>query len=116
MQRVEEYQGLIILASNLESNIDEAFMRRFQAVVHFPTPGFAERSRLWSESLPSSLPLDPSIDVNDVARTIELSGGAIVNVVQYAVLMALDAGSAVIRRDDLIAGVRRELQKEGKTL
>jgi len=45
----------------------------------------------------------------------EFSGGAILNVVQYAVLMSLDAGSAVVRREDLLAGIRRELQKEGRT-
>ena len=116
LQRVEDYRGLIILASNLESNIDEAFMRRFQAVVHFPSPGPTERLRLWSESLPTSLALDPSIDLRQLAKQIDLSGGAIVNVVQYAVLMALDAGATSIRRDDLLAGVRRELQKEGRTL
>jgi len=116
LQRVEDYPGLIILASNLEANIDEAFMRRFQAVVHFPSPGPAERLRLWSESLPASLTLEPSIDLHHLARQIELSGAAIVNVVQYAVLMALDAGATCLRRDDLLAGVRRELQKEGKTL
>jgi hypothetical protein len=116
LQRVEEYRGLIILASNLESNIDEAFMRRFQAVVHFPSPGPAERYRLWSESLPSSLTLDPGVDLHDLARRVDLSGGAIVNAMQYAVLMAFDAGATCISRDDLLAGVRRELQKEGKTL
>jgi hypothetical protein len=116
LQRVEDYAGLVILASNLESNIDEAFMRRFQAVVHFPSPGPAERHRLWADAMPTTIPLEPAIDLHEIARTIELSGGAIVNVAQYATLMALDAGSPVVRRDDLIAGIRRELQKEGKTL
>jgi len=116
LQRVEDHRGLIILASNLESNIDDAFMRRFQAVVHFPSPGHAERLRLWSESLPSWLSLDPAVDLHDLARKVDLSGAAIVNAVQYAALMALDAGVTAIRRDDLLAGVRRELQKEGKTL
>jgi len=116
LQRVEDYRGLIVLATNLESNIDEAFMRRFQAVVHFPCPGPAERYRLWSEALPSSLTVEPTLDLHDLARQIDLSGGAIVNVVQYAALMALDAGVTCVSRDDVFAGVRRELQKEGKTL
>jgi hypothetical protein len=116
LQRVEDHRGLIILASNLESNIDDAFMRRFQAVVHFPSPGAVERYRLWSESLPRSFSLDPALDLRDIARHVDLSGGAIVNVVHYAALMALDEGSTCIRRDDLLAGIRRELQKEGKTL
>jgi hypothetical protein len=116
LQRVEDHRGLIILASNLESNIDDAFMRRFQAVVHFPSPGAAERYRLWSETLPPGFALDPALDLHEIARQIDLSGGAIVNVVHYAVLMALDSGARCIRRQDLLAGIRRELQKEGKTL
>jgi hypothetical protein len=116
LQRVEDYRGLIILASNLESNIDDAFTRRFQAVVYFPNPGAAERHRLWAESLPPAFALESSVDLDEVARRVELSGGAIVNVVQYAVLMTLDRGATVIRREDLFAGIRRELQKEGKTL
>jgi hypothetical protein len=115
LQRVEEYQGLIILASNLESNIDEAFMRRFQAVVHFPNPGPGERLRLWTESLPV-LGLERGLTIDQIARDVDLAGGSIVNVVQYAVLMALDAGAGAIRREDLLAGIRRELQKEGRTL
>ena len=116
LQRVEDYSGAVILASNFESNIDEAFMRRFQSVVHFPNPGPAERLRLWTEALPSAPPVDPAFDLDSVARTVELSGGAIVNVVQYALLMSLDEGATLIRGDDLLAGIRRELQKEGKTL
>jgi hypothetical protein len=116
LQRVEDYRGLVILATNLESNIDEAFMRRFQAVVHFPNPGPGERWQLWSHSMPATFALEPGLELRDLARGIELSGAGIVNVVQYAALMALDAGSTIIRRDDLLAGVRRELQKEGKTL
>lgn len=116
LQRVEDYQGLVILASNLEANIDEAFMRRFQAVVHFPNPGPAERLRLWTEALPATLTLDRGLSLETLAREAELAGGSIVNVVQYAVLMALDSGTGVVRREDLLAGIRRELQKEGRTL
>ena len=115
LQRVEDYRGMIILASNLESNIDEAFLRRFHAIVHFPMPGPAERLRLWRESLPVACRLEPGADIAAIAADAELSGGAILNVVQYAALMALDAGWAVVRREDLLAGIRRELQKEGRT-
>jgi SpoVK/Ycf46/Vps4 family AAA+-type ATPase len=115
LQRVEDYRGLIILATNLESNIDEAFLRRFHAIVHFPMPGPAERLRLWRESLPPACAFEAGIDIEAIAADAELSGGAILNVVQYAALMALDAGCAVPRREDLRAGIRRELQKEGRT-
>jgi len=115
LQRVEDYRGVIILASNLESNIDEAFLRRFHAIVHFPMPGPAERLRLWRESLPATFGLERGTDLEAICANAELSGGAILNVVQYAALMSLDAGSAVMRREDLLAGIRRELQKEGRT-
>jgi hypothetical protein len=115
LQRVEDYRGVIILASNLESNIDEAFLRRFHAIVHFPMPGPAQRLRLWRESLPLAYPLEPGVDLAAIGTEVELSGAAILNVVQYATLMALEADSATLRREDLLAGIRRELQKEGRT-
>ena len=116
LQRVEDYRGVMILSSNLESNIDEAFLRRFHALVHFPLPAPEERLRLWRESLPTGCRLDPDIDLQAISTASELSGGAIMNVVLYTTLMMLDAGSTVVRRDDLLAGIRRELQKEGRTL
>lgn len=116
LQRVEDYRGVMILSSNLESNIDEAFLRRFHALVHFPLPAPEERLRLWRESLPTGCRLDPAIDLQAISTASELSGGAIMNVVLYTTLMMLDAGSTVVRRDDLLAGIRRELQKEGRTL
>lgn len=115
LQRVEDYRGVIILASNLESNIDEAFLRRFHAIVHFPMPGPAERLRLWRESLPAACRLEAGADLAAISSDAELSGGAILNAVQYAALMSLDAGSAVVHREHLLAGIRRELQKEGRT-
>ncbi len=116
LQRIEDYPGVVILASNYSSNIDEAFMRRFQAVVHFPMPGSEERSRLWSDSFSKHSLLGDDVVIDDIAERYELSGGAIMNVVRYASLMALDDRSNVIRNNDLISGIRRELQKDGKTI
>lgn len=116
LQRVEDFPGVVILASNYIGNIDEAFMRRFQAVVHFPMPNASERHRLWQDSFPEGCTLEEHLKVDDVSSRYELSGGAIMNVVRYAALMALDAQSDVIRERDVITGIRRELQKDGKTL
>ncbi len=116
LQRVEDFAGVVILASNFVANIDDAFMRRFQAVVHFPMPSAAERKRLWQASFSSRSVLDGAVAVEEIAEKYELSGGAIMNVVRYASLMALRASSNVIRQADLIGGIRRELQKDGKTL
>jgi hypothetical protein len=116
LQRVEDFPGVAILATNLENNIDDAFLRRFQAVVHFPLPGPEERLRLWARALPAQCPLDPQVRLDEIASRYELAGGAIVNVVRYAALMALDAEASCISRRDLLAGIRRELHKEGRSL
>ena len=116
LQRIEDYAGVVILASNFSSNLDDAFKRRFQAVVHFPMPGPSLRKRLWSESFSSCSTLADDVSLDDLAERYELSGGAIMNVVRYASLMALDAGTTTIHHGDLLNGVRRELHKDGKTL
>ena len=116
LQRIEDFSGIVILASNFRSNLDEAFMRRFQAVVHFPMPSAAERKRLWAGALPTSADLEGPDLLDEISSKYELSGGAILNVVRYASLMAIEENSKVIRRGELLKGIRRELQKEGKTL
>ncbi len=116
LQRIEEFPGVVILASNFCNNIDEAFMRRFQAVVHFPIPNVDEREQLWNNAFSKHSSIAEDWNIREVAIRYELSGGAIMNVIRYASLMAIDAGTKVIQHDDVINGIRRELQKEGKTL
>jgi ATPase family associated with various cellular activities (AAA) len=115
LQRVDDYEGIVILASNLQSNLDEAFTRRFQSIVHFPMPRRGERQRLWENGFSTRLKPDNSVDLPEIAAAYELSGGAIMNVVRYATLMTLKRGSQTISRDDIIDGIRKELQKEGRT-
>ncbi len=115
LQRVEDYAGVVILATNFKSNLDEAFTRRFQSVIHFPMPNKTERLQLWQKALsPKTVP-EEKIDLAEVAEKYELSGGAIINVVRHATLMALQDGRRVIYLADLLTGIRREFQKEGKT-
>lgn len=116
LQRVEEYGGLVILATNLKSNLDDAFTRRFQTIVHFPMPQSEERLRHWEDGISSNAVLDPEINLRQVAAKYELSGGAILNIIQYASLMALKQGDGVIRKKDLFEGIRREFSKEGRTI
>jgi hypothetical protein len=116
LQRVEDFSGVVILASNLKANIDDAFMRRFQSVVYFPMPGPRERLRIWRDAFSSKARLEPEIDLAALAERFELSGGTIMNVVRYASLMALARGADVILNDDLAAGIRQELLKEGRAL
>ena len=115
LQRVEDFSGVVILASNLKSNIDDAFMRRFQSVVHFPMPGPAERLRLWREGFPQRVQLEARIDLEALADEHELSGGTIMNVVRYASLAALGRGSEQVLLEDVGEGIRRELLKEGRS-
>ncbi|HWR89169.1 MAG TPA: ATP-binding protein, partial [Dissulfurispiraceae bacterium] len=115
LQRVDDYEGIVILASNLRSNLDEAFTRRFQSIVYFPMPGRGERQSLWERGFSSRLRPDPAVDLSEIAAAYELSGGAIMNVVRYATLMTLKRGRQAISGDDIIDGIRKELQKEGRT-
>jgi len=114
LQKVEDHSGLVILATNLKSNLDQAFMRRFQSVVFFQLPNEAERLRLWQNTLPESIELDPEVNLQQMARQYELSGASIVNIVHAASLKAL-AHKRFIAVADLKDEIRKEYFKDGKT-
>jgi hypothetical protein len=117
LQRIEDFAGVIILASNLRSQIDEAFARRFQSMIHFPMPAFKQRLRLWQDHFrdkPYRLAAD--VDLEALARDHELSGGSIVNVLRYVCLQAVARDSDEIQSADLQRAVRAERHKEGKFL
>jgi hypothetical protein len=114
LQRVETFGGLVILASNFKSNIDDAFIRRFQSIVHFPMPRASERLRLWQQSLPPNMALAEDVNLRLLSERYELSGASIVNIVQYCCLNALSRGVMVLTNEDLRAGIAREFGKEGK--
>lgn len=116
LQRIEYYDGLVILASNLKSNIDDAFIRRFQAVIHFPLPNTQERLKLWSLAFPKQLELETTIHLSDIAEHYELSGADIMNVVQYCCLQALKRGDEKIHNSDIIYAIKREFSKVGKII
>lgn len=116
LQRVESFAGVVILASNLRHNIDDAFLRRFQAVLPFTLPRPAERLRLWREGFPATVTLEPTLDLARIAQQHELSGGTILNIVRWCCLRALGRSENRIRAEDVHEGIRRELQKEGRAL
>ena len=116
LQRLEDYNGLVILSSNMRSNVDEAFGRRLQSIIHFPMPKATERANLWLQSFSTHAVLSSDIDMNYIAEKFELAGGSIINVVQYASLMALHRNENIIHYKDILEGIRKELRKEGKTL
>ncbi len=113
LQRVETYNGLVILASNFKSNIDEAFVRRFQSIIHFPMPKANERFVLWQKAFPEHMQLN-GLNVNALAQKYELTGASILNVVQFACLRTLERGDSYISETDLREGIVREFSKEGK--
>ncbi|WP_290676720.1 AAA family ATPase [Aquabacterium sp.] len=115
LQRIEDYAGVVILASNLRHNIDDAFLRRFQSVVHFALPRAPERLRLWREAFPPVAQLAPDVDLPRLAQQHEISGGTIMNVVRYACLRTLGRGEHIVQAHDVEEGLRRELLKEGRS-
>jgi len=116
LQRIENYDGLVILASNLKSNIDDAFIRRFQSIIHFPLPDAVGRSHLWKLAFPPQVKLDDDINLTDIAEQYELSGADILNVVQYCCLRALQRGDRAIIKSELLLAIKQEYKKVGKLL
>ncbi len=115
LQRIEEYEGMIILASNLKKNIDDAFIRRMNYVVDFPFPGEEDRLRLWQGVFPKDVPVDPSIDMEFMARRFKLSGGNIRNIALRASFLAAQDGGKV-NMSHLLWATRREFQNMGKLI
>ncbi len=116
LQRVEDFPGLLILASNFKSNLDKAFIRRFHAMVHFPMPDAGERLQIWKKSLPENLILSMEINLNEIAQRYELSGASILNIMHFSALRALRRGDHKICSNDLLTGIRREFWKEEKSI
>ncbi len=116
LQKIEEFDGLVILASNLKSNIDPAFARRFQTIVHYPIPTMQERLLLWEKYNPVSIPFSPTVSLKELADRYELTGAGIVNVIQLSVLRSLGMNQATIASTTLLEAIRLEYQKEGKLI
>jgi SpoVK/Ycf46/Vps4 family AAA+-type ATPase len=114
LQRIETFGGLTILASNLAGNVDEAFARRFEHLVHFPMPRQSERLLIWKKGVPPIASLDPGVDLAQIANRYELSGGSIMNVIRYVSLQAISRDERVLRLQDFLDGIRREFAKENK--
>ncbi len=115
LQRIEDFPGVVILATNLKANIDEAFARRFQTVAYFPLPDAEQRLRLWHGMLNGKRRLAANVSLEALAEQHELSGGAITNVVRYGAIRALQGSDQLITQAQLLKGVARELMKEGRT-
>jgi ATPase family associated with various cellular activities (AAA) len=113
LQKMEEHDGVAILASNLRQNLDESFVRRLSFTVHFPFPEEAERLEIWRGIWPDETPLAPDVDLGSLAARFKLSGGNIRNVSLSAAFLAAQDGGTVTMAH-LSQAIRREFQKLGK--
>ena len=113
LQRVESYKGLILLATNLRPNIDQAFNRRIQSMINFSIPTVKQREKLWRNALKELVDFDKK-DIKDIAKNYEISGGSIKNIIQFAWLKAMQNENK-ITLNDILMGIRKELNKDGKS-
>lgn len=116
LQRIEDFAGLVILATNIQSNVDEAFSRRFQSMVRFPKPDKKQRRKLWERMFADSFDLADDVDLDHLAENYELSGGDMINVLRYCALEAARRKEKKIQLKDIMRGIRREYRKSNKTL
>jgi ATP-dependent 26S proteasome regulatory subunit len=113
LMKMEEHEGIVILATNLQKNLDEAFLRRMHFAVEFPFPDEEYRQRIWHSVFPSAAPLGADIDVAFLARRLKLSGGNIKNIALNAAFLAAD-NSGTIGMEHVIMATKREFQKLGR--
>ncbi len=114
LQRIETFDGIAILASNLRDHIDDAFARRFESVIYFPLPRPEERERLWRQGFSPMARFQADLDLERIAREYPLSGGSIMNAIRVASLQALKEGGRPIGHHDVMLAIKQEMVKEGR--
>lgn len=113
LQKMEEYEGITILSTNMKKNIDEAFVRRIQFIIDFPFPDAVHREKIWQKTFPDEAPIDADLNFLFLAKQFKLTGGNIKNIgISAAYFAAQEAGS--INMSHLVRATKRELQKMGK--
>jgi AAA+ superfamily predicted ATPase len=115
LQRMEEYEGVAILATNFRKNMDDAFVRRLHFALEFPFPDMQHRHLIWKGIWPKDVPRADDLDLKWLAERFEMTGGNIKNVAVSAAFLAAEAEEPVNMRHVLRA-VRREYQKTGKLM
>jgi len=113
LQRIDQYAGVVILATNLLGNIDGAFLRRLQVMAEFALPSARERARLWRRMLPANV--TQAIDVELLAHTFAMSGADIRNAIATGSLLASDAEQP-LGLEQLVPAACRELRKQGRLI
>lgn len=113
LQKMEEYEGIVILATNLRENMDDAFTRRLRFIVEFPFPDDVNRQLIWNAHFPSETPLSEDIDYDFLARKFQVAGGNIKNIVLSAAFFAAEDGE-MIAMAHILRAAKREFEKIGK--
>ena len=113
LQRLESFEGCAVLTTNLQENIDDAFLRRFGAVVEFPMPSPRERRLLWERAFPKGAPRSDNLNLDYLADQFVMAGGAIINAAINGCIVAAKHGQAV-GMEHAVEAVARELHKNGK--
>jgi hypothetical protein len=113
LQRLETYDGLVVLATNLQRNIDEAFLRRISVSIDFAAPDEDHRRRIWEQAFPGGAPVDV-LDVDYLARQFKITGGIIRNAALGAAFLAAEAGGGKITMETVVLALKREFQKLGR--
>jgi len=106
LQRIEDYSGLVILASNMRSNLDDAFVRRLQTIIEFPKPNAEQRRQLWQNALGAKAQPSPEVDLTAIADAHELTGGQIATVARLAALAAEQQPDKKLSLAALIESIR----------
>jgi len=115
LQKMEEHEGVVILATNFRKNMDEAFVRRLNFTVDFPFPDEHDRRRIWESIWPKETPRQMEIDLRGIAKRFEIAGGNIRNIALGAAFLAADNGG-IVTMQHLLHATRREYQKMGKVV
>lgn len=113
LQKMDEYDGIVILATNLRKNMDEAFSRRMHFALEFPIPDENDRYRIWKSIFPPEVPLAKDVDIKFMARQFKITGGNIKNIALGAAFLAAEDGGC-LNTENLVRATKREYQKMGK--
>ncbi len=115
LQRIEDYKGIVILATNFRKNIDEAFSRRIRFIIDFPIPDEKMRYEIWKKAFPEETPLSKDINFKFLSKNFKFSGANIKNAALYSAFYAVEENSE-IKMEHILKGIKTELQKTGKNI
>jgi len=116
LQKMEEYEGVSILATNYLQNFDSAFRRRISDIIDFPLPDEKLRKQMWQSMIPSKLPVSDELDFDFLAKQFEVPGSMIKNALIYASFLAAEASEPMLTMKLILKGLSHELEKSGKKL